>query len=462
MIAIPPVDGLTISAALRRAAAQYPDHEALVFREQGLRVTYAEYDRRADEVARALLALGVHRGDHVAVWATNRPEWPLLFLATARIGAVLVTVNPAYRSEQLAHVLDRSDAKALFCVERFGGQDLASGIEEVRARLPALRWVVTLEDVAPAGLLPWPHFLGLGDAASLRELEAREAASSPSDPAALLYTSGAAGVLKGALLTHRNVLLNAWYVGKNLRLGTADRVCAPTPFHHGLGALTGLLGTLVHQATLLVPSELFDAGAVLRCVEEERATALYGLPSMFLAELEHEERHTRRLTSLRTGVLVGGPEATEIASRVTQELGVPELTRAHGRVETSPIIVQTRADDPEEIRIGTVGRPLTGVEVRVVHPGTLAPVAPGEWGELQTRGHNVMLGYHRQPETTKESVLGEGWLRTGDGALLDTGGNLRITGPIQGLPRAAGNGRLVGSTPGPGRPSPWRRDHEAG
>jgi fatty-acyl-CoA synthase len=431
MIAIPPVDGLTIGAALRRAAARHPNHEALVFRQGGFRATYAEYDRRVDEVARALMAMDIRRGDHVAVWATNWPEWALLFMAAARVGAVLVTVNPAYRTHELAYALRQSDTKALFLIDRFKSSDYQAMIAEVRDELSELRWVVSMKNTAPAGVLSWPDFVGLGESVSAEELEEREAELSPGDPINLQYTSGTTGFPKGVLLSHRSILLNAWYVGASQGLGPTDRVCVPVPFYHCFGIVIGVLCCTVHEATLLIPGEYFDAEAVLECLEKERATSVYGVPTMYVAVLEHESFPGRDLSSVRTGIMAGSPCPIEIMNRVVSDMGVGEITIAYGLTEASPVITQTRADDPVDVRVSTVGRPIPGVEVRVVDPSTDEVLLQGEAGELQARGHNVMLGYYAMPEATEAAVLTGGWLRTGDLAVLDSDGNYRITGRIK-------------------------------
>lgn len=431
MIAIPPVDGLTIGAALHRAAQRQPDREGLVFSEAGFRATYADYDARVDEVARSLLALDLERGDHVAVWATNWPEWTLLFMAAARIGAVLVTVNPAYRTHELAYALRQSDTKALFLIDRFKSSDYFGMIAEVRDELPDLRFVVSMKPHAAPGVLPWADFLALGRTVPTAEVRRRESRLSPEDPINLQYTSGTTGFPKGVLLSHRSLLLNAWYVGESQRLGPDDRVCVPVPFYHCFGIVIGTLCCVAHECTMLVPAEYYGPEEVLDCVEEERATALYGVPTMFVAELEHETFAGRDLTSLRTGVMAGSPCPIEIMNRVVRDMGAREMTIAYGLTEASPVITQTLADDPVEIRVSTVGRPIPGVEVRVVEPVDERILGDGEQGELQARGHNVMLGYYNMPEATAEAIVEDGWLRTGDLAVRQSDGCYRITGRIK-------------------------------
>jgi fatty-acyl-CoA synthase len=431
MTAIPPVDGLTIGAVLRLAAGRRPDHEALVFPQAGFRATYADMDARVDGIARSLLALDVQRGDHVAVWATNWPEWTLVFMATARIGAVLVTVNPAYRTHELAYSLNQSDTKVLFLVDRFKSSDYFAMIAQVREELPGLRFVVSMKEHAPTGVLTWPHFLEMGRTVPAAEVRHRETLVAPLDPANLQYTSGTTGFPKGVLLSHRSILLNAWYVGASQRLAPEDRVCVPVPFYHCFGVVMGTLGCLVHECTMLVPGEYFTPETTLDCVERERATALYGVPTMFVAELEHESFAGRDLSSLRTGIMAGSPCPIEVMNRVVKDMGAREVTIAYGLTEASPVITQTLADDPVELRVSTVGRPIPGVEVRVVDPATGGELPDGEQGELQARGHNVMLGYYHMPEATAEAILEGGWLRTGDLAVRQSDGCYRITGRIK-------------------------------
>lgn len=431
MTAIPPVDGLTIGAALRLAAGRRPDHEALVFPQAGFRATYAEVDARVDDIARSLLALGVQRGDHVAVWATNWPGWTLAFLATVRLGAVLVTVNPAYRTHELSYALNQSEARVLFLVDRFKSSDYFAMMDEVRGEVPLLRSVVSMKEHAPPGALTWPGFLALGSGVPTAEIHRREALVAPLDPANLQYTSGTTGFPKGVLLSHRSILLNAWHVGEAQRLGPDDRVCVPVPFYHCFGIVMGTLGSLVHQCTMLVPAEHFTPESVLDCVEKERATSLYGVPTMFVAELEHESFAGRDLSSLRTGIMAGSPCPIEVMNRVVNDMGAREVTIAYGLTEASPVITQTLADDPVELRVSTVGRPIPGVEVRIVDPATGRALPDGEQGELQARGHGVMLGYWKMPEATAECILDGGWLRTGDLAERHADGCYRITGRIK-------------------------------
>ncbi len=439
----PWLDGMTIGRVLRERARRHPDREALVFPERRFRATYARYDELVDEAARGLLSLGIGPGDHVAVWATNRPEWTLLQMATARIGAVLVTVNPAYRVRELRYTLRQADVRALFLLERFRGSDYFAMLAEacpglgerpegepVSDEFPELRRVVSLSRRCDPGMIGWGDMLRRAGEEEARRLAGLEGTLRPDDPINLQYTSGTTGRPKGALLSHRNILLNAYYVGECQRLSGEDRVCVPVPFYHCFGCVLGALCTLVHGATMLVPAEHFDPEATLDCLEEERATAVYGVPTMFIAQLEHPSFAGREFPDLRTGIMAGSTCPMEVMNRVIERMGAEEITIAYGLTETSPVLTQTRVDDPVERRVRTVGRPIPGAEVRIVDlEGATLP--PGRNGELWARGHGVMLGYYKMPEATAETIDPEGWLRTGDLATRDDDGYYTITGRIK-------------------------------
>ncbi len=438
----PWVRGLTIGEVLRNRARELPDHEALVLRQEGHRASFADVDARVDDVAKALVAMGIEHGQHVAIWSTNRTEWVLLQLATARIGAVLVTVNPAYRAHELAYALEQSDARALFLIDRFKSSDYFDILAQVCPELadhepgalraeafPELRWVVSLPQQAAAGMTTWDATIASGTTVSDDELRSREQNVDPEEPINLQYTSGTTGFPKGVLLSHRNLLLNAFYVGAFQELRSHDRVCVPVPFYHCFGCVIGTLCCLVHGVTMLVPAEYFDPLATLDCLEEERATSLYGVPTMFIAQLEDESFASRKL-ALRTGIMAGSPCPVEVMNRVVEQMGASQVTIAYGLTEASPAITQTYIDDPVEIRVSTVGRAIPGVEVRIVDPETGSPVPDGEQGELCARGHNVMLGYYKMPEATRAAIDEDGWLHSGDLAVHENG-NYRITGRIK-------------------------------
>jgi fatty-acyl-CoA synthase len=465
----PWVDGLTIGQVLRETARASHD-DAFVFCQSGLRTTWPEFDRQVDDVARALLALGFEQGDRFGVWASNCPEWVLLQFATARIGVVLVTINPSYRTSELRYTLQQSAVRGLALIDRFRSTDYYAAINEVcpelassvpgelrSAAAPTLQWLISLGAPAgrianpsvsahgarienpcydgrtPPGMLAWPDLLARRDETSLEKLAAREAALAPEDPINIQYTSGTTGHPKGATLSHRNILINAWYAGLNQRMDRDDRLCIPVPLYHCFGCVLGTLCCIVHGATMVFPAESFDAGATLHAIESERCTVLYGVPTMFIAQLEHEDFPKRDLSSLRTGIMAGSPCPIELMKRVTSVMGAREITIGYGQTEASPLITQTRTDDPLELRVGTVGMVLPGLEAKIVDPLGGQTLPDGQPGELCARGHCVMLGYYDMPDKTAEAIDAEGWLHTGDLALREPNGYFRITGRLKDL-----------------------------
>jgi len=454
----PWVEGLTIGDMLRQTAKRLGDRESLVFprltpeetlREESdvgdcYRLTYRELNERVDRVAQALLGLGILQGDHVAVWATNWPRWVLLQFATARIGAVLVTINPAYRKAELAYVLKQSDASVLFLVDEFRRSNYFAILNEALPGLaqsegtslalddyPKLRHIIALKGPAQTGVMDWAAFFTLADEIDQASLKTRERELKPSDPINIQYTSGTTGFPKGAMLTHRNLLLNAFYIGECQALTEQDRVCVPVPFYHCFGCVLGVLASAVFGSTMIVPAEYFDPLATLDAIEDERATAIYGVPTMFISQLEHATFAGRDLSSLRTGIMAGSPCPIEVMKRVASDMGAKEITIAYGQTEASPVITQTRTQDPLELRVQTVGRPIPGIEVKLVNPDTGETLGEGQQGELFTRGHVVMLGYYNNPAGTAAAIDKDGWLHTGDLALRQTDGYYRITGRIK-------------------------------
>jgi len=440
----PWVDGLTIGRVLRETARIRPDRPALAFRQFDYRRTYAEFDREVDATAKALIGLGIRKGEHIALWATNWPQWVLLQFATARIGAVLVNINPAYRSHELAYVVKQSDAVALFLIDKFRSSDYFVIVREVIPELaeassnglvsktfPQLRHVVSLTGQPVAGMQCWTDFLGLGRAVSDEVLAAREIELSPNDPINIQYTSGTTGFPKGATLTHRNILLNAYYVGDCQKLTEQDGICINVPFYHCFGCVMGTLCAAVYGATMVVPYEYFKPEESLAAIEADRPSAVYGVPTMFIAMLDHPTRAGRDLSSLRTGIMAGSPCPLEVMQRVVAEMGARDVTIAYGLTEASPVITQTRADDPIELRVKTVGRPLPGFEVRLIDPCTGRLLGDDEQGELCARGHGVMLGYYNMPAQTASAIDADGWLHTGDLASRMPNGYYRITGRIK-------------------------------
>jgi len=445
VVTSPPwVDGLTIGAMLRETAKNSPEADALVFPGLKQRWNYDELDADVDRVACGLIALGVEKGSHVAVWATNWPQWVLLQFATARIGAVLVTINPAYRAFELGYVLKQADVDTLFLLDQFRGSNYFAMLQEAVPGLKAcrpgqiqleefakLRNVVAIQGKPEGGMTSWDSFLEAADKVSLQQLMARERETDPGDAINIQFTSGTTGFPKGATLTHRNLLLNAYYIGECQELTSKDRICIPVPFYHCFGCVLGVLGAAVRGAAMIIPAEHFDAEATLTAIESEKATSIYGVPTMFIAQLDHPSRAKRDLSSLRTGIMAGSPCPIEVMQRVVDELGAREITIAYGLTEASPVITQTRTDDPLELRVKTVGRPLPDVEVKIVDPSTGNELGDEQQGELCTRGHVVMLGYYNMPEATEAAIDQDGWLHSGDLAVRMPNGYYRITGRMK-------------------------------
>lgn len=433
----PWIDGLTIGDVLRGTAKKHADNDALVFPKLGLRLSYAQFDRVVDEVAKGLHAMGIRKGDHVAVWATNVPEWPQLQMATARIGAVLVTVNPAYRSSELAYVLKQGDIKALFLVEAFKSSNYFDILREVCPKLPSadypkLQYVVSMHDHAPEGMVSWTELLAAGAAVEDSVIASIESTLKADDAINIQYTSGTTGFPKAAMLTHRNILMNGYYVTGCQDITADDRICIPVPYYHCFGLVMGTLGAMTRGAAMVVPAEYFSPKDTLDAIEKERATSIYGVPTMFIAMLDDASFAGRDLKSLRTGIMAGSPCPIEVMKRVMSDMGAKEITIAYGQTESSPVITQTRTDDSIELRVETVGRALPGVEVKIVCPETGRTLGDGEQGELCSRGHGTMLGYYNNPEATAVAVESDtGWLHTGDIAMQYPGGYYSITGRIK-------------------------------
>jgi fatty-acyl-CoA synthase len=436
------IEGLTVGGLLDLVHERRPDDEALVYPDRNLRYTYAQFREVVEDCARALMALGIEKGDHVAVWGQNVPEWVTLQFATGKVGAVLVTINPAYKSHELQYVLDQSDAAALFLTEGLrdadflqilqdavpelaGADDSRLSIEE----LPFLQNVVLMGAEPPAELpvMSFGEFLKRGEEVSEEDLGARQDSLDAEDVINMQYTSGTTGFPKGVQLTHANIVKNAFHIGECMKLGPEDRVCIPVPFFHCFGCVLGTLNTVTHEGTM-VPVESFDAEAVLTAVDRERCTALLGVPTMFIAELDHPDFEGYDTSSLRTGIMAGSPCPMEVMKKVVDVMGADEITIAYGQTESSPVITQTRTDDPLELRVSSVGRKLPDVEVRILSVERDEDCAPGEQGELLTRGYHVMRGYYKMEDRTAEVIDDEGWLHTGDLAIMDEDGYVRITG----------------------------------
>jgi fatty-acyl-CoA synthase len=441
---VPWVEGRTIGQALRDTARRHPLGDALVFCSPPARMTWAQLDAAVDRVSRALLEHGLAPGDHFGVWATNVPEWVLLQFATARIGVVLVNINPAYRTGELKYALCQSDVRGLALVDAFKSSNYFDMLNEACPELaaaapsqlrstafPKLKWVISLRGETPPGALSWQEFLLRADGVPPSRLNEVEAGLTANDPINIQYTSGTTGCPKGAMLSHRNILLNAYYAGACQKLDHSDRICIPVPLYHCFGCVLGTLCAVAHGAAMVFPAESFNPCATLAAIEEERCTVIYGVPTMFIAMLEHEDYPRRNLSSLRTGIMAGSPCPIETMKRVTHEMGAREITIGYGQTEASPLITQTRTDDPIELRVGTVGRPIPGVEAKIVDVETGKDLPDGQPGELCGRGHGVMIGYYNMPDKTAEAIDEGGWLHTGDLALREPNGYYRITGRLR-------------------------------
>ena len=417
-----PLLGETIGASLERTVAEHPGREALVVRHQQIRLTYAELNEQVDVLARALLAAGLEKGDRLGIWAPNCAEWVLVQFASAKAGVILVNVNPAYRTSELEYALDQSGCRMLIAAREFKGSDYVAMVEEVRPRLKTLERVVHLDTAA------WDELLSQADATPHEALEARQQELDFDDAINIQYTSGTTGFPKGATLSHHNILNNGYFVARGCRYTEDDRVCIPVPFYHCFGMVMGNLGCITHGATMVVPAPAFEPGAVLETVQAERCTSLYGVPTMFIAELAHPDFAQYDLTSLRTGIMAGSPCPVETMKRVVSEMHMEDVTICYGMTETSPVSTQTGADDSLEKRVGTTGRVHPHVEIKIVDPLTGLTVERGQPGELLTRGYSVMRGYWNEAERTAEAIDAARWMHTGDLATMDEDGYLNIVG----------------------------------
>ncbi len=434
--------GETIGDNLRRVAAAHPDSDALVDVPTGRRWTYADLDADTDAVALGLLAAGIEAGDRVGIWAPNCAEWVLLQYGTAKIGAILVNINPAYRSHELGYVLRQAGVRLLVSAESFKTSDYRAMVNEVLGDLGELERVIYL------GSAEWDGLVSAGATAAgtaaagtavsatpagggAGDLTRRAASLSFDDPINIQYTSGTTGFPKGATLSHHNILNNGLFIGDGCRYTPADRVCIPVPFYHCFGMVLGNLACTTHGACMVIPAPGFDPAATLRAVQEERCTSLYGVPTMFIAELALADFASYDLSTLRTGIMAGSPCPVEVMKRVVSEMHMAEVTICYGMTETSPVSAQTTADDDMERRVATVGRVHPYVEVKIIDPETGLVRPRGEPGEMCTRGYSVMLGYWNEPEKTAEAIDASRWMHTGDMAVMDAAGYLNIVGRIK-------------------------------
>jgi fatty-acyl-CoA synthase len=417
--------GETIGANLRRMTAANGGAEALVDVPSGRRWTYAQLDAASDDVARGLIAAGVAKGDRVGIWAPNCAEWVLLQYGSAKMGAILVNINPAYRSHELGYVLGQAGISVLVSAESFKTSDYRAMIEEVRGGLSELRQVIFI------GTGDWDALVAAGSGADPAALAGREAALAFDDPINIQYTSGTTGFPKGATLSHHNILNNGFFIGEGCRYSPADRVCIPVPFYHCFGMVLGNLACTTHGSCIVIPAPGFDPALTLAAVQAERCTSLYGVPTMFIAELALPDFASYDLSSLRTGIMAGSPCPVEVMKRVVSEMHMDEVEICYGMTETSPVSTQTRTDDDMERRVSTVGRVHPHVEVKVIDPDTGRVLPRGQHGELCTRGYSVMLGYWNEPDKTAEAIDAGRWMHTGDLAVMDEAGYLNIVGRIK-------------------------------
>lgn len=443
--------GLPIGEFLGQMAARFPETEAVVSVPQNERLTYTQMMNRVDELAKGLLAIDIQKGDRVGIWSTNNLQWVLLQLATAKVGAILVNINPAYRTAELAHAIRAARLNALFMIPRFRKADYVAAINELCPEVetsepdpfhckafPNLTHLVIYDpnDVkhteAPApGYLTWYDVLGRGRALPNSELEKREDSLEGDDPINIQFTSGTTGFAKPVVLTHQNILNNAWFVAEELRLTSLDRLCVPVPFYHCFGMVLGNLACFSHGATVVIPAEHFNAEATLAAVEMEQCTALHGVPTMFVNELALPNFSDYDLSSLRTGIMAGAPCPPPLMTRVMEEMHCREILIAYGQTEASPVTHITRANDTFERRVETVGTNLPFQEVKIVDPETQATLPLDQPGEICFRGYHVMRGYYRMPEATAEAIDTEGWLHSGDLGTMDPDGYVRITGRLK-------------------------------
>lgn len=415
----------TIGDNFERTVANNPDVEALVDVAGDRRWTYAELNAEIDLVARGLMALGIGKGDRIGIWAPNCPEWTIVQYATAKIGAILVNINPAYRTHELAYVLNQSGLRMLISAPVFKTSDYRGMVDEVRPDAAALEHVLFLDTG------DWDDLESRAGDVPAGRLRARMSTLASNEPINIQYTSGTTGFPKGATLSHRNILNNGFFVTELINLRSGDRLCIPVPFYHCFGMVMGNLGCTTHGATMVIPAPGFDPGLTLAAIERERCTGVYGVPTMFIAMLSHPGFAGRDLSSLRTGIMAGSVCPIEVMKRCVDALNMTEVAIAYGMTETSPVSCQTLIDDDLERRTATIGRAHPHVEIKIVDPETGEIVERGEPGEFCTRGYSVMLGYWRDEEKTREAIDAEGWMHTGDLAVMREDGYCNVVGRIK-------------------------------
>ncbi len=435
---------LCIGQVLEQMAERFPDSPALICRQESLRYSWAELNAEVDRVARGLMALGFAKGERIGIWATNISQWVLMQFATAKMGAILVNLNLRFRAHELEFVLKQAGCKGLVTEHEFRDCNYVETLQSLApelatcepgklqsVRLPKLRQVVYIGENPPAGMLSWKAMLAGAAQVSPAELQTRHAGLDAHDTINIQYTSGTTGTPKGAELSHHNVVNNGQFIGDSMKLTEADRVCIPVPFYHCFGMVLGNMACLTHGSTMVIPADYFDPLATMQTVHDERCTAVYGVPTMFIAELSHPRIKEFDFTSLRTGIMAGSLCPVDLMRRVIRDMHISELTICYGLTEASPVITQTTTDDNFEHKTSTVGRALPHTEVKIIDPNTGKIVPLGENGELCTRGYLVMNGYHNDPENTKTTIEPDGWLHTGDIASMDEHGYVVITGRLK-------------------------------
>lgn len=433
----------TIGEFFEKQVNKYPENEFMVYPDRDLRFTYKEFNERVDMLAKGLLSIGIEKGDHVGIWANNVPDWLTFMFATAKIGAVLVTVNTAYKSHELAYVMKQSDMKVLAIIDGFRDVDYVQTVYELVPELktharsnldskefPHLRSVIYIGPEKHRGMYNTNEIMLLGKHAHNNILEEAKKSLNNEDVINMQYTSGTTGFPKGVMLTHRNILNNGYYIGERQNFGHEDRLCLPVPLFHCFGIVLGVLAILTHGGTLVMV-ELFDPLLVLAAIQKEKCTAVYGVPTMFIAEMSHPMFEMFDLSSLRTGIMAGSPCPIEAMKKVIEDMNMTEVTIAYGLTEASPVFTQTSVDDPIEKRVNTVGTDMPFSEVKIVDPETGETLGPNQPGEICCRGYNVMKGYYKMPEMTRQAIDEDGWLHSGDLAIMDEEGYYSIVGRIK-------------------------------
>ena len=439
-----PLLGITIGDFFDQIAIEYGEEEALVVPFQNIRWNYHTLREKVDQCARSFFALGVNKGDRVGIWSPNCAEWLLVQLATAKIGAILVNVNPSYRLHELEYALNQSTCRFLVTAHQYKYSHYTEMLYELAPeirtcepgklkakKLPHLRSIICLDSQVRSGMYSWPDFLKDGETVSEEAVQKRQATLNFDDPINIQYTSGTTGFPKGATLSHHNIINNGYFVSERMRFTQKDRLVIPVPLYHCFGMVLGNLACITHGATIIYPSPLFDAEASLQAVAQEKATALHGVPTMFIAELEHPNFKQYDLSSLRTGIMAGAPCPIELMKRVKSKMHMREVQIAYGMTETSPVSTQTTMDTPLEKQVSTVGKIQEHLEIKIIDPITESVVPRGVAGELCTRGYSVMLGYWNDPKKTREAIDPARWIHSGDLATLDEAGYISIVGRLK-------------------------------